>query len=162
MNENDFIKSFDEYSDQIFRFCLGKTSKREVAEDITQEAFMNTWQALRKGLVIDNIRAYLYATARNLVIDYYRKKKTSSLDQMMEEGFDKEDGYASDATSQTEVNFVVKEINNLEEKYREPTYLRLVEGMGPGEIAELLGENENTISVRINRGVKKVREALKY
>jgi RNA polymerase sigma-70 factor (ECF subfamily) len=162
MNENDFIKSFDEYSDQIFRFCLSKTSKREVAEDLTQEAFMNTWQAVRKGLVIDNVRAYLYATARNLVIDYYRKKKTSSLDEMMEGGFDKEDSYATGAVSQTEVNFVVKEINNLEEKYREPTYLRLVEGMGPGEIAELLGENENTISVRINRGVKKVREALKY
>ncbi len=162
MNENDFIKSFDQYSDQIFRFCLSKTSKKEVAEDLTQEAFMNTWQAISRGLVVENMRAYLYAAARNLVTDYYRKKKSSSLDEMMEGGFDVGDEHASSALNQTEVNFVVKAINNLDEKYREPVYLRLVEGMGPAEIAELLGESENTISVRINRGVKKVREVLKY
>jgi hypothetical protein len=49
---------------------------------------MRFWQALRKETVLRNDRALLYAIARNLIIDWYRKKKEASLDALSEEGFE--------------------------------------------------------------------------
>ena len=44
--------------------------------------------------------------------------------------------------------------------YREVLTLRFVEGFLPKEIAELTGESANTVSVRITRGLQKVRDHL--
>jgi DNA-directed RNA polymerase specialized sigma24 family protein len=38
--------------------------------------------------------------------------------------------------------------------------MRYVNDYSPKEIASILGESENAVSVRINRGIKKVQEML--
>jgi DNA-directed RNA polymerase specialized sigma24 family protein len=53
-----FLGSFDSYSDAIFRFCLMKTSNKELAEDFTQETFMRYWQSLREGKTMTNCEQY--------------------------------------------------------------------------------------------------------
>ena len=162
MSENEFIQSFDEYSDAIFRFAFLKTSNRGEAEDITQDTFTKTWLAIGRGVEIDNIRAFLYATARNLIIDHYRKKKTESLDETREGGFDRADSSHEQILFDAEAKTAIAEINNLDEKYREIMYLRLVEGLGPKDISEVTGDSENSVSVKINRGIKMIREKLSY
>ena len=44
--------------------------------------------------------------------------------------------------------------------YGEVLTLRFVEGMTPGEISSIVGESENVVSVRIHRGLKKLKEML--
>lgn len=139
-----------------------KTSSREVAQDITQDVFIRTWEKVKGGLLIENVKAYLFRVARNLVIDYYRKSKSESLDRMMEDGFDIKDSSHEDMFFEEEVRRAMEEIAKLDPIYQEPLYLRITEGLGPNEIAEILGESVNTISVRINRGMGKIREVLKY
>lgn len=155
-----FLQTYDTYADAIFRFALVKVSDKERAEDITQEVFMRFWQALRKGTVLRNDRALLYAIARNLIIDWYRKKKEVSLDALSEEGFEARgtDGVPILHNAMNEEVLAV--INTLDTPSRECLLLRFVEGFSPAEIAELSGETPNAISVRINRGLKKVREHL--
>jgi DNA-directed RNA polymerase specialized sigma24 family protein len=65
-----------------------KVSSREIAQDLTQEVFMRFWQTLRDGEKAYNERALLYTIARHLVIDWYRKKKESSLDALDEQGIE--------------------------------------------------------------------------
>ncbi len=155
-----FLQSYDTYSDAIFRFALVKVSDRERAQDITQEVFMRFWQALRDGTVLRNDRALLYTIARNLIIDWYRKKKESSLDALTESGFEIR-GTDEVPILQNAMNEeVLRVINTLDEPSRESMLLRFVEGFSPAEIAALRGETPNAISVRINRALKKVREQL--
>lgn len=139
-----------------------KTSSREVAQDITQDVFVKTWQKIKEGVSIENPKAYLFKVARNLIIDYYRKSKSGSLDTMIESGFDINDSSHEDMFFDEEVRQALIEINKLDKIYQEPLYLRITEGLGPREIAEILGESTNTISVRINRGLAKIREVLRY
>jgi len=49
-------------------------------------------------------------------------------------------------------------LNKLEEPYRQAVTLRYVDGLSPKEIAEIVGESTNNISVRINRGIEKLKK----
>lgn len=156
-----FLLSYDTYADAIFRFVLLKVSDKEKAEDITQEVFMRFWQALKEGTVLRNDRALLYAIARNLVIDWYRKKKESSLDALTEEGIEIEGSNEVPILENAMNQEVLRVVYTLDEPSREVVLLRFVEGFSPAEIAALRGESPNAVSVRINRALKKVREELR-
>ncbi|MDB5189091.1 MAG: polymerase sigma factor, sigma-70 family [Parcubacteria group bacterium] len=159
-NKDHFLEVYDRYSDDIFRFCVLKVSSRAVAEDLTQEVFMRFWQQLRAGTEIGNERALLYAMARNLVIDWYRKRKEQSLDMLQEEGFEFANDDHTSIKRNAEMREVLDVIKDLDEPSREALTLRFVEGFSPMEIAALSGETANAVSVRINRALKKVQEHL--
>lgn len=152
-----FLHIYDTYANDIYRFCYLKVSRREVAEDLTQEVFMRFWQALREGTVMRSDRALLYTMARNLVIDWYRKKKESSLDALTDEGIEFVGSNRKDVELGAEVQEALAAIHQLDEPSREAVLLRYVEGFSPRDIAELTGESANVVSVRLNRALKKVR-----
>lgn len=155
-----FLDSFDEYNDAIFRFCVVKTSNRELAEDLTQETFMRYWQALRNGSEMSNTRSFLYTVARNLVIDWYRKHKSDSLDAKMEGGFQIGDVRTPSAETDATYQHVLATMRDLAEGDAEVLVLRFVDGLEPREIAAIMEESANTISVRINRALTRLKEKL--
>ena len=155
-----FLQSFDAYSDAMFRFCLVKTSNKELAEDLTQETFMRYWQSLVDGKEMSNTRSFLYTIANNLVIDWYRKKKSSSLEVLEESGYEPPDTQGLTTLGNAEVGQILSVIEELEEKDKEVLLLRYVEGLDPRDIAEISGETANVISVRINRAIEKVQKKL--
>ena len=58
-----FIEAYDTHGDSIFRFCLVKTSNRDVAQDLMQETFMRYWQQLRDGKRMKHEKAFLFTVA---------------------------------------------------------------------------------------------------
>ena len=78
-----FSDAYEEYKDAIFRHCYFHTFDREQAKDAMQETFIKTWQYLESGHKIDNLRAFLYKVATNLIINAARKKKSVSLEGLM-------------------------------------------------------------------------------
>lgn len=157
----EFLSTYDECADSIFRLCYGKTSNREEAKDMTQEAFARVWDRLdRQQEEIENMRAFLYAVARNLIKDYYKKKKPV-LERDLPEGTFQElpaDEPAAGLSAESEL--ILRAMKDLADPYREALTLHLVEGFAIREVADLLGERPNTISVRVKRGLEKVRTAL--
>lgn len=155
--EHDFLESYDAHADAIFRYCFFKVSDYDQAKDLTQETFMKAWQELAGGKEIDNHKAYLYRVATNLVIDYYRKKKSGSLDALREEGFDPPERRGENASEDNaELRIVREHLDRLDEKYRDVVILRYLHELSPREIAEALVLSENTVSVRIHRGLKQL------
>ncbi len=152
-----FLQIYDTYADDIYRFCYLKVSNRELAQDLSQEVFTRFWQALREGTVMRSERALLYTMARNLVIDWYRKKKETSLDVLTEQGLEFGGDTAEDVTREAEMSEALRMVNELDEASREVLILRFVDGLSPKEIALLSGESANAISVRLNRAMKKMR-----
>ncbi len=159
MKDTDFEKIYNEYADHIFRYCFFRVSNREVAKDLTQETFIRTWNSLEKGKQIENIKAFLYRVATNLVIDYYRKHKEVSLDLLKENGFDfvKE---GEETIDFMELQWVLKEMRQLPEKYQKVLTLRYIEDASPGDIAKTVGISENSASVLLHRGVKMLKKKL--
>lgn len=153
--KESFEALFAEYSDVIYRFCLYKTSNTEVAHDLTQDTFLRLWKSMNSAGEIEKPKQYIYQIARNLVIDHYKKMKSLSLDRLQEDGFEPRDA-ASSSDILTEIALLREAIEKLEADYKEVVYMRFVEGLGIEEISETLGISANLVSVRINRGKKKL------
>lgn len=157
-----FMKSYEEHSDAILRFCHFQTSNREVALDLVQDTFMKTWGYLRDGKEIDNIKAFLYKVAKNLIIDYRRKKKSYSLDAITETGVEFSEGDESeDATNKFDKEFVISQLDKLDEDAREILTMRYINEMSIKEIAEATDLTPNNVSVKIHRSIEKMKQVLK-
>lgn len=158
-HEKEFMDAFSQYGDAIFRFCLFKVSDPARAEDMTQEVFMRYWQYLRDGSEMRNTRSLLYTIANNLAKDWYKRKKAQSLDAEIAAGAEPADR-EPDPEAAARYRELLSTIDDLEEGDREVLLLRFVEGYQPREIAELLGESANTISVRITRAKERLESKL--
>ena len=156
------MAAYEAHSDAIFRYCYFQTSNREVALDLSQDTFTKTWQYIADGKEVDNIKAFLYRVAKNLIIDWRRKKKSGSLDALLDEGFDYEEDYDEMERQETafEAGQAKEALGQIKKSYKEVLTLRYIDGMSVKDIAEKLGAAENTISVRIHRGLQKLNDIL--
>lgn len=159
-HEKPFLEAYETWGDAIFRYCLFQTSRRDVALDLTQDTFMKAWEYVETGKTVDNMRAFLYRIAGNLVIDYRRKKKSDSLDSMMESGFDVGFDERGQIERLLDGKQVLALVNTIPEIYRDVLIMRYVDDLSVKEIAEITGETENNISVRIHRGLDKMKDIL--
>lgn len=156
-----FIEAYDQYADELYRFCLFKVSDAERAQDIVQDVFTRYWQQLRKGTDVAHPRALLFTIARNRVTDWYRKKKEDSLDALHEGGFEAVGLSGDEIERSAAYTEVLQAVHELDEPSREVVLLRFTEGWTPAEIAELRNESANAVSVRLNRAIKKLQERLR-
>mgnify|MGYP003430023408 CR=1 FL=1 len=159
--QKEFLKAYEDNSDAMFRQCFFKVHDRELSKDMLQETFVRTWDYISQGKTILNMRAFLYRTLNNLIIDHYRKKKAVSLDALSEEGFDPEAAQGMDANDRMEGEKAMKLLDELPEPYREAVFMRYVSGLELHEIAEITGESMNTVSVHVHRGINKLKELFK-
>lgn len=153
-----FVSAYDTHADTIFRLCYGKTGSREEAKDMTQETFVRVWQRLAKGgQEIENLPAFLFTVARNLIKDYYKKKKPILEHDLPEGVLERVPAAAVSFGAGAEYALALKALSHLPDDYRETVVLHLIEGLSISEVADVLGERPNTISVRLKRALEKLR-----
>lgn len=155
--EEQFLLAYDNFADAIFRHCALRVGDRELGKELMQDTFLRAWESARRGTMIENMRAFLYKIANNLIIDHYRRdREQASLEQMAEEqGFDPPEVRVDmDVARAYAGNEVIAKLSHLEEPYRTAVVMRYVDGLEPREIAEALGVTSNVASVRIHRGLK--------
>jgi RNA polymerase sigma-70 factor, ECF subfamily len=158
--EKQFMQSYDEHADSLFRYCYYRVYDRERAKELVQETFMRAWKQLTIGKDIRNPRAFLFTIARNLVIDESYKKKSVSLDMLSDQGFDVPEPHAVDQGLRFDARHALSKLESLDHEHREVVLLRFVEGLGPKEIASIVGESANVISVRLHRALKQLKKAV--
>lgn len=163
-----FKDAYDEHSDALFRYAFYKLSDREKAKDVVQDTFVKVWEYMVSsdkvgGTDISNVKALLYRIATNAIIDNYRKKKELSLESMMDDGFDPGDAHHSHNAiiDESEADLVIKSVHALDAEDRAVILMRYIDGLTVKEIASITGQRENTVSVRIHRALKMLKEVLK-
>ena len=154
------MKAYEELSDAIFRHCYFRIGDREKAKDLMQETFTKTWEYIVGGQPVNNLKAFLYRVASNLVVDEYRKKRELSLDSLQVDGFEPSFDDRNKTEAGIDAKIAVRVINQLDEKYREVVLMKYVDELSPKEIAGITGDSENNISVRIHRGLKQFKQIL--
>ncbi len=157
---DQFLKAYDEHADALFRYCFFRTSQKEVATDLVQDTFVKTWAHIAQGGTINNLKAFLYRTAHNLVIDHYRGHRTDSLDALMDEGFDAGQDETGRWIDRLDGEQALALLSKLPKEYGEAVYMRYVEDLSNQEIADATGELPNTIAVRIKRGLAQLRDLI--
>ena len=149
-----------EYYLPIYKYCMSRLSNREDTEDAVQETF-TVFAAKAHMLEKEHIKAWLFATAHNMVLKCYRNRQIDNErhDRIAE---------ASEKVHQIEEELVSFYL----EKYIGQIYERLNErekrlfdlcsdgSLSPGQITELMGLEAHTCSMRKKRLKEKCREIM--
>lgn len=122
---------------------------------------MRVLRAHTEGLV-KVPKAFLFATARNLSLDYLRRQKVAGENALVETDAlsvldDSEDIPETVARNQ-ELSFLTKAIQSLPDRCRQVFTLRKIYGMSQDEIAERLGISAHTVSAQLTIGLHKCTE----
>ena len=135
-----------------------RVSLREETNDLTSEVFLKTWDYLSSGRKINKIKSFLYRTADNLIIDWYRsRKRVASLESDLsedEKSLIQESDLESNMAVSEEVSVLMGKIGRLNEKERKILLLRFVDDLEIEEISEVLGKSKGAIAVAIHRALK--------
>ncbi len=156
--ETLFLDMMNTYQDAIFRFLYFRVGNRAVAVDITQDTFTKVWGYLAGGKEIQYPEAFLYRSAKNALIDYYKKEKSSSLDILMDAGFDPGSTKdTDDILKRDDIQSIRVLMDDMDEDSQQIIYLRFAEEKPIEEIAALYGKTTNAMTVAIHRLVKKIK-----
>jgi RNA polymerase sigma-70 factor, ECF subfamily len=159
--EKEFLAAYDAYADALFRHARFRVRDKSVAEDLVQEAFCRAWTHIAKGgEPVRNVRAFLYRILGNLIIDRARKAKEESLDALLDDGFQVAGDCGPSADVAADAKTAVEVLGRLEEPYRTAVAMRFLDDLPPREIAEILGVSAVVVSVRIHRGIAKLRQMI--
>ena len=161
--QKSFLKGYDDFSADLLRHAVIKTSNEDLAKDLVSETFLKTWEFVQKEKV-KNMRALLYKILNNLIIDHYRAKKPFvSLEDMPES---EEPADRTDLEAGLEIRLAAETARGylalLPADYREVFNYKFIDGLSTGEIKELTGKTLTNIYVIIHRGTKILREKLQH
>ncbi len=131
---------------------------RSISEDLVQDTFIKTWSYLLRGGKIDVMKSFLYHVLNHLIIDEYRKRKTSSLDELLEKGFEPSSTPSRSLPDLIDGKAAVLLIQRLPEKYRKVMRMRYIQDLSIKEIGLLTSQSANTVAVQLHRGVQKTKQ----
>jgi RNA polymerase sigma-70 factor (ECF subfamily) len=157
----EFIGAYDRWAESLFRFAYFRTPSKEVAQDLVSQTFLKTWDWMLRGNEVQNWRLFLYRTLRNLVIDYYRSKKSHEvveLSDYIKNTFADEFATPEKRNSNLEAKLILEEFSKLDSFSAEVLQLRYIEGLPVKDIAKLVGKTPNAVYVSIHRSLKKISE----
>lgn len=163
-----FGQIYDQHIAKIYRFILLKVNSQEIAEDLCSETFLKGWEAFKKSHnprpdveKIENVQAFLYRIARNLVIDHYRQK--SQFQVVSAESMpiiDPRENLEKRSMVNSDLDTVKAALVNIRPEYQEVIVWRYLEDLSVPEIAKILDKSEETVRVLLHRAVKKLKVEL--
>jgi len=149
--------AYHDYAEGMRSYSFFKTSNSETSADLVQDTFIKTWIYLVKGGKIDLMKAFLYHILNNLIVDEYRKRKTLSLDVLLEKGDEPSTDYFERLPDILDGKIAILLIQYLPIKYREVMYMRYKQDLSIKEISLATGRSKNVVAVQAHRGLKGLR-----
>jgi RNA polymerase sigma-70 factor (ECF subfamily) len=133
------------------------TRDAQLAEDCTQETFINAWRALGKFETRSSLATWLHRIAVN--VSLAKRRRSGQVEPLPEE----EEGMAAgEWTLETpvEVQEIESAIGALPDGARDALVLHALYGYSHGEAAQMLGIAEGTCKAQLHRARKLLRERL--
>jgi RNA polymerase sigma-70 factor, ECF subfamily len=161
-NEQIITRLFEAYNHRICTFLGHMVGNEETGRDLAQETFIRAWKALPSLRHPSQTEAWLFRIARNIAIDYLRKKLLkvvlpwTTMEEHEATGNLKAEGFEEQVSEQ---ECVKQALAHLRPKLRECLILYLIVGLSQKKIAEILHINENSVTTYVSMGRKAFRQA---
>ena len=158
----------DQYQQRLYRYLLFLTGEPALAEDLFQETWIRVLERGHQYNAKSKFESWLFAIARNLVIDVSRRKKMHSLEELADpesnQRFEPPDERAISAlqllVTRESQQAVQLSLLKIPAYYREVLLLRFHEDLGLEEIATVLAAPLSTVKSRLYRGLEALKCAL--
>jgi RNA polymerase sigma-70 factor (ECF subfamily) len=155
-----FERLYREHVGKVYGLCLRMTRDAALAEDCTQETFINAWRALHRFETRSSLSTWLHRIAVNATLAKRRKASVVVMDSSKVELED--EGVETEWTLETplEVQEIENAIEGLPEGARDVLVLYGIYGYSHSETAEMLGVAEGTCKAQLHRARGLLRDRL--
>ncbi|HQB51184.1 MAG TPA: RNA polymerase sigma factor [bacterium] len=160
-----FIKAYEAYQADIYRFIYFKVNSEAEAQDLTSTVFLKVWSVVQAGKLKDykTLRSFLYTVARNTIIDYYRQSgrvNQLSLDDDADpiDIADGRPGIIETIQRDSDLDSIYQALCELKPEYREVIVMHFVNELSVAEIAQITNKKPGNIRVIIHRGLEAIRK----
>ncbi len=152
-----FERLYREHAGKVYGLCLRMTRDPALAEDCTQETFINAWRALSRFETRSSLATWLHRIAVNVALAKRRKASP-----VIEPPALDEEPIESEWTLETpvEVDEIENAIAGLPEGARDVLVLYAIYGYSHAEAADMLGVAEGTCKAQLHRARGLLRERL--
>jgi RNA polymerase sigma-70 factor, ECF subfamily len=152
-----FERIYREHSGRVYGLCLRMTRDPQIAEDCTQETFINAWKALARFETRSSLGTWLHRIAVNACL---AKRRKGAREEPLAE--DDEAGGGTDWTLETpvEVREIEAAIDALPDGARDALVLHALYGYSHDEAAQMLGLAEGTCKAQLHRARRLLRDRL--
>lgn len=158
-----FRELFDACYEPLQRCAHRMLRSREEAEDVVHDVFLRVWRQRERLDPACNIRAYLYAAARNRARDTLRRRR---MEDDLADPSEMEDGRAVDAEGSAALEIeetaeaIRRAVEALPLRQRQVITLRWRRQMSYAEIAAELRIAEKTVGIHMGRALRRLRAML--
>ena len=167
-NQHAFARIYKTYEEPIYRFIYFRVGGKEIAQDLTSEVFLKSWEYVNRDKAssnkqLANPRAFFYQVARNLITDFYRQKDKSplSLEEVADKVIaDKQDGPLEQAAISLDMESVKAALGRLNEDYRDIVIWRYLDEMEIKEIAQIMEKSDGAVRVLLSRALSNLKGVL--
>lgn len=144
---------YREYSKIVYRFLLSLCRDAQLAEELTQETFLQAFLSLERFDGSCKLSVWLCQIARHLFYQHLRKtgREVPTEQSRIPESV-AADNTERAAVTKLELMDVLKEVQKLPPQMREVIYLRVMGQLSFREIGEIVGKSENWARVTFYRG----------
>jgi RNA polymerase sigma-70 factor (ECF subfamily) len=149
------------YWKDIWNFAFILTNKHDVADDITQDTFVNAFLSLDSFRGESTVKTWLLKICRNQVINYkrsafFRKMILVPIVKSSAESSSAEADFFADALVDDDWQHLL----SLPYKYREVLVLEIRYGLSMAELANFLSIAEGTVKSRLHRARVKMKKKM--
>lgn len=152
-----FERLYRDHAGRVYGLCLRMTRDAQLAEDCTQDTFINAWRALGQFETRSSLSTWLHRIAVN--VSLARRRKSGPVESVPAED---EGTTTGEWTLETPVE--VQEIENaigaLPDGARDVLVLHGLYGYSHPEAAQMLGIAEGTCKAQLHRARRLLRERL--
>lgn len=141
----------------LFRYLLRVWHRKDEASDLRQETYARVYQAAALARPASP-RAFLFATAHNLMADRIRHERVVSIEavgdiEALNVSMD-EPSTEDLLSTREELKRLAEALDRLPPRCREVVWLRRVEGLSQREAAEALGISVKAIEQQMSKGAR--------
>lgn len=144
-DEKALIHVYKKYQPSIFNFVRSQINSYQLAEELTQDIFIDFIEALRDFRFQSSLKTFLFSIARHKIVDQIRKRKIKNI------LFSKLPSYIVESLKVVFIDEeidkkelrekITKILSSLPNDYRVILRLKYIEGIKVNEIAEKLKMN---------------------
>ncbi len=160
VEEIDWNALYGEHIGRVFNFFRYRVGDDQQAQDLTAATFEKAWKKRHQYRgTKDEFVGWLYAIARNVVYDYFRKSRdVVALDDVMSHSSGEE--ITEEVARKIEFGRLVHCIQLLPEREQDLITLKYGADLNNRQIAKQLGLSESNVGSILHRTVKKLREEM--
>ncbi len=149
-NETSFIKIYEKYYQDLFRFGMRISYDSDLTKDCIQDMFSNLWNKRNTLTEVQYVKAYLFKYVSRLLNNQIQKNikskiKAKELLQHAELIFDFESNLISETSQFDKSKNLHEALTKLTKRQREIIKLKFFEGFDYEEIIEITGLKQKTI-----------------